>query len=325
MNPQPAPRETVPVLREALAVWLAIAAVAIAVLVTYARLPPSELYNVSEEGLTLGLGRTLVFLNFPIALAAVPLALVAAAILARPAATVAALLVAASAGLVPFVVDQSDLDAKPANAVPAAGVALALVLTLVAARGGLRAASVRLLGDRLRVALAALLLIMAVPWIFAELGFYAPDPILADEPSPGEPLAAVHLGHHHGTDGVLLALFALALSRVPPRLPAQRLAGVISAYVALMLVYGLANAVQDAWLEQVVKRGTTVHAIPSFLIPRLSAAWAILLVVAALVELVWFRRERRAVRAAAGEWESTAVRADERVAPEPPQQAQTPS
>ena len=51
-------------------------------------------------------------------------------------------------------------------------------------------------GDWLRVGLAVLLALIAVPWIFALLGFYAPDPIYADEPSPDEPIAAVHLGGH---------------------------------------------------------------------------------------------------------------------------------
>ena len=58
-------------------------------------------------------------------------------------------------------------------------------------------------------------------------------------------------GHHHGLDGVLLALSALLLSRMQ----VTRLRAVVGAYLALMLAYGLANAVQDAWLEQVVKRG----------------------------------------------------------------------
>jgi hypothetical protein len=285
---------------EALPAWLAFGVAALAVLVTYARLPPSELYNVSEDGLDGGLGRALVFLNFPVALAAVPFALLAAAILRHRAASVAALLVVASAALVPFVVDQGDLDAKPANALPAAGVALALLLTLAAARRrGVRPARTRLRGDPLRILLAALLLVVAVPWVFAELGFYAPDPVLADEPSPDEPLAAVHLGHHHGTDGVLLALAALALSRVPPRLPRSLLASAASGCLAAMLVYGVGNAVQDAWLEQVVKRGTTEHGIPSIVKPEPLEA-AVLLLAAAVVELAWFRRERLGRRSGGG-------------------------
>jgi hypothetical protein len=65
-----------------------------------------------------------------------------------------------------------------------------------------------------------------------------------------------------------------------------------SAYVALMLAYGVANAVQDFWLEQVVKRGWTDHALPSFLRPQLSLGWAAMIASAVAIELVWFRRER---------------------------------
>ncbi len=281
---------------EALAVWFALAVVGLTVLVTYARVPSAELYHVSEHGVTSGLGRALVFLNFPVALAAVPVALIAAAIIRRRAATAVALLVVASAAVVPFVVDQNDLDAKPGNAVPAVGVALALLLTLAAARRGAPLVPRRLPGDPFRAVLAAALVVIAVPWLFAELGFYAPDPILADEPSPGEPVPAVHLGHHHGTDGVLLALTALALTRLTARLPPSRSVSVASSYLALLLVYGVANAAQDAWQEQVVKRGTTAHALPSVLLPRLTVAWGLLLVLAALVEALWLRRERRPSR-----------------------------
>jgi hypothetical protein len=46
-------------------VWAIVAAMAVAVLVTYARLPAGELYNVSHSGLRGGLSRVLVDLNFP--------------------------------------------------------------------------------------------------------------------------------------------------------------------------------------------------------------------------------------------------------------------
>lgn len=281
---------------ELVGVWIGAAACTLAVLVTYSRIEPAELYHVDRAGdLAGGLSRSLTFLNFPVALLAVALAGAGAILLRRRWATAAAALVAASAALVPFVVDQDDLDARPLNAIPALGVAVALALTVVALRTSpLRGAGGALAGDRARVVLAVLLLVAAVPWYFAELGFYAPDPILADEPTPDEPLAAVHLGSHHGTVGVLLALSALALSRVVPRLPRSRPASVLSAYVALMLVYGVANAVQDDWHEQVVKRGTTDVKIPSVLLPGATVAWAVLLLTAAAVEILWFRRERRA-------------------------------
>lgn len=267
-------------------------AAALAVLVTYARLPPAELYHTSDDGLAGGLGRTLVVVNFPIALAAVAILLLCADRAPGLAALGIALCLVV---VVPGVVDQDDLDAKLVNLVPAAGVAIALAVSLfrpsnTVLRG--RAAA----GDRLRLALAAALVVISVPWVFAETGFYAPDPILADErtgPTGAgeETLAAVHLGHHHGTDGVLLGLTALLLSRTLGSLPRRRQA-LASAYLALMLAYGVANAVQDDWLEQVVKRGWTEHALPSFLRPELSVGWAAMLAAAALIELLWFSRER---------------------------------
>ena len=105
----------------------------LAVLVTYSRLGTTELYNVSHEGLAGGLGRALVLLNFPIALVAVALALVAVAALPRSAWLVAGPAIALSA-VVAVAVDQNDLDARWINVVPALGVALALALTVEAAR-----------------------------------------------------------------------------------------------------------------------------------------------------------------------------------------------
>ena len=60
------------------AVWALLFATAAVIVVTYWRLPPEELYNVSEEGLASGLGRALVFLNYPVSLVAIPAAWLAA-------------------------------------------------------------------------------------------------------------------------------------------------------------------------------------------------------------------------------------------------------
>jgi hypothetical protein len=280
-------------------VWILFAAAALAVLVTYARLPPAELYNTSVDGLAGGLGRALVLLNFPTAIAALGVLAVCAPLLSRreaAAAWAAAALCAIVA--VPGVVEQDDLDAKWVNVLPALGVAIAVVLSLRARPVAPR----RLAGDPLRGVAAALLVVLAVPWLFAELGFYAPDPILADElaarPAPDEEtLAAVHLGHHHGTDGVLLALAALLLSRARP-LPAAS-----SWLLAFMLAYGVGNAAQDGWLEQVVKRGWTEHGLPGLLRPSLD--WLALAGGAVLVELLWFRRERRQPRERVSAWKSS--------------------
>jgi hypothetical protein len=54
-----------------------------------------------------------------------------------------------------------------------------------------------------------------------------------------------------------------------------------------MLVYGLANAAQDFWLEQVVKRDWTDERLPTVIRPSLSVEWAVLVTAAAAVYLSW--------------------------------------
>jgi hypothetical protein len=209
-------------------------------------------------------------------------------------ALVAAILCATVAW--PGVVDQADLDAKPANALAAAGTLIALALTVLAlSRGGVGYR--RPFGggwDIARLVLAVLVVLAAIPWIAAELGFYLDDvPALgsvfltgAPRPEPGHPtLTAVHLGHHHGFDGTLLALTAIALSRTVCMLRSGFLRAGYRFYVSLMLVYGLANALQDFWLEQLVKRGATSLEIPTLTVPDASPAWAALLAAALLIHL----------------------------------------
>ena len=105
-------------------------------------------------------------------------------------------------------------------------------------------------------------------------------------PVRDEGLAAVHLGFHHGTAGVLLALAALALSRAP----ATR---ALAAYLSLMLAYGLGNAIQDGWNEQLWKRGTVDQHIESVLRPELSLGWLAILAGAAAIYAFWFRPARQ--------------------------------
>jgi hypothetical protein len=285
-----------PGMREALAIWSLVLVNVVLIAVTYARLPPEDLYNTDVGGLRGGLGRALVEVNFPIALIAVGLLTVAANALyethRRLVAWVSAIAIPLC-GLTAIVVDQGDLDAAPRNMLPAIGVALVGALTVVAVRTAGVHATPGARGDWLRVVLAVLLALIAVPWIFALLGFYAPDPIYADEPSPGEPIAAVHLGGHHGFYGVLIALTGLALSRALPSFRDRRLTAASSAVLALAIAYGVANALQDMTLEQIWKRGTIEWKPPSVVLPSLSWGWLVVLVAAALVELLWFRPERR--------------------------------
>jgi hypothetical protein len=247
---------------------------AIAVLVTYSRIPPEQLYNVSGEGFAGGLSRLLVDLNWPVALFAIA---IVGVLLERGAPRVPAAVAIALCALMPFVVHQSDLDARPVNVLPALGVAIAVALTIIA-RPVLRLAP-RQPWDRLRIVVAAIVVAAGIEWVFAELGFYAGSPFYTRPVPPSEDLAAVHLGHHHGLDGVMFVLAALLLSRVAR-------SGPVRAYVALMFAYGLANAVQDFWSEQLVKRGWLDTRLPSVLLPTVSFAWLLILVSAAALWLI---------------------------------------
>lgn len=276
---------------EAVVVWALLAADAVAVLVVYSVLEPVELYNVSRDGIDGGLSRALVQLNFPLALVAIPLALLALDALPRRAWLAGGPALALCA-LVPLTVDPGDLDARSWNALPALGVALAVGLTVVAARRAGIGFAPRRSGDAVRVGVAAGVVLLSLPWFTAEAGFHLPGGVFQTSELYAEPgeeaAAAVHLGHHHGFAGTWLVLAALLLSR--PHLVGERVRRVFSFLLSLMLTYGAANLVQDFWHEQVVKRGWTETDIPSVLQPEPSAMWALVVGTAALVYALGFAR-----------------------------------
>jgi len=303
-----------PGIREALWGWAIWGVVAGTVFVTYARLPARDFYNVTGTGVWSGAARLLVLTGWPVSLAALALLAVAcdrllAAELDRDArravigvAIVAAVLCATIA--FPGVIKQSDLDAKPVNLLAGAGVLMALGLTLYAwRRTGAGPPAERTRGDRIALWAAVVYALAALPWIFANLGFYVGDipglhalfmskKIL---PEPGHPtLRAVHLGNHEGLDGWLLAVTALILRPCLARMRATRLRSILAGYLALLLCYGVMVSANDGWNEQLVKRGWTSHGLPSVLSPALDYGTAILLVAAVIVYLVAFRVRTRA-------------------------------
>ena len=291
-------------------VWLLFAVVDVAILVTYARLRPEELYHVSGTGFAAGLSRALVYVNFPIGIAALASSIVLFERL--PDRRLRALVVVAAALCAvvfwPGVVDQTNLDAKWANALPGLGVGLTVLLTAYAARKRkLPPFTASTPGDRLRLVVAIGMLMLALPWIAAELGFFLDGvPILgrifltgAIRLAPGqtEIEPAVHHGDHHGLQGTMLVLTALLLSRSLNELR-PRAQTLLRALLALMIVYGLWNVANDDWLEQVVKRGWTNWRVPDVLRPTASVQWAILLVlVAALTAALERRANTRSLRA----------------------------
>jgi hypothetical protein len=280
---------------EALATWALWALAATCVGVTYSRLDPAVTYHVSREGIAGGLSRALTFANFPFALVAIGLVLVAVASLPRTAWWAAAPGIALCA-TIPLFNDQADLDAHWGNAVPALGIAIALALTVAATRRSTGSFAARQPWDVARLVVAALVLLVSLPWIAAELGFHFPgDLFMGEEPrleQDGTVIAAVHLGHHHGEDGALLVLTSLLLSRVV--VPTRGLRGVVQGYVGLMFAYGTVNLVQDAWNEQIVKRGWAETTIPSAIVPSLTPIWAVVAALGILAALAFRREDRHA-------------------------------
>ena len=291
-----------PGLREVYVVWLLFALAAVAVFVTYWRLPPSELWKVTHSGLAGGAGRAFVFLSYSAALAAIA---VVAIVVDRLQDRRAVLLGIASVVLcatvaIPGVQTPNDLDAKWANLPAVVGVAIAASLTVwAAARGRAEEVHTTRAGDLARLGTTLVVLFLATPYIAAELGFFLNGvPLLGwifqtgqlrPEPGGGAAHAAVHHGHHHGLDGFLLAVTALLLSRLLGGIRRHGLRALTAAYLSLMLVYGLANMANDLWTEQVVKRDWTSWQIPDVLSPSLSAAWAAIVACAVVVYLAFWR------------------------------------
>jgi hypothetical protein len=277
---------------EALVTWVLWAAIAACIVVTYSRLDPGATYHVSRGGIVGGLSRALTFVNFPVGLVAIALALVALAALPARAWLAGAPAIALCA-TIPLFNDQANLDAHWGNAVPAVGVAIAAALTAAATLQAGASFASRRPWDAARIVLALVVLVVSLPWIAAELGFHFPGDLFMGEElaqEDGTAIAAVHLGHHHGLDGAILVLTGLLLSRVV--VPERRLRLVVQCYLGLMLAYGAVNGVQDAWNEQLVKRGWTDVAIPSALLPSLTPVWLVVGGLAVLATAA-LRREQR--------------------------------
>src|SRR6266508_1466230 len=118
------------------ATWALVAVFAVSTFVTYTRVPPEKLYNVSRDGVAGGASRVLVYLNFPVAFIAIGILLVCLEILRERRLRLLGLagIALCAVAAVPGVLDQDDLDARAVNVVPALGVAVAVVLTVLYTR-----------------------------------------------------------------------------------------------------------------------------------------------------------------------------------------------
>ena len=259
-------RDTAPGLGEALAVWALFGLDAATILVINAR---ARELQPEQSGVHAGFGtRPLgIFLMHPVAPAAVPLALLTGARLPRDHVASASRLSAFAA------IGAATLVMIPANRRqerPSASLAGATALVTFAA--GVTSAAMNARGsggfapwqrgDRARLALGLGLAGVSLPWLLADAGIYVGDvPLIGrlflsrDRLPAGAPDAAVHLGHHHGLDGALLVWTALALSRQLGSVRTRSIHDPLAIILAVALVYGLGRAAEDAWYEQIVKRG----------------------------------------------------------------------
>jgi hypothetical protein len=260
-------------------IWLMVAATVIATVITYWRLPPELTYDFTKSGIAGGLSRSVTYLGFPVSLIA--LGALATRGRADPIGLIAAALCSTA---LPFA--SSDLVAHAYDLPAVAGVALAAWLTT-------RGPSARPSGlTGARIAVLALLALLALPWLIAMWGLYAQDvPLLghvirARQPTPGDPLhVSVHLGLHEGLYGAQLAAAAVLATL-------RRRTWPVSLLWSLLFVYGLGVALEDGWHEQVVKRGMTTTRLPGVLHPTIGLPWLALLGCAVLVHLAWFGRPR---------------------------------
>jgi hypothetical protein len=269
-------------------IWAFLLIVAAGVFTTYARTPVGELYQTRLGGIRGGVVATVSYFAFPVGLAAIATLPI---VLGRTRRNLLLGWLAAAAILIAFVlwpgsIEEAGIEATPVRAVAAAGGLAALGLSLAGWRSHGRGRMGRERGDRARIVVAAVLGFGALPWIAADfalslnnvpgLGSIFLTDQLASQPSVPGLHQAVHDGHHHGLDGVLLAWAALLVSRTLGHLAHDGRRRLLTIYTGFLLVYGTANAFQDFWTEQIVKRGLTTHEIPIFLAPSLSVPWLVM-------------------------------------------------
>lgn len=291
-------RDAIPL--EIVALWTLFLVVCIEILVAYTRTKPGELIGVPRTGLSVATTDAIGFLAFPTGLVAIGVALVVWDRFPRGAEWVVAgcALALGAVVFVPGVAEAEEVEVtlNPQRVVAAGAVLTLFVLTVRAARRhGVRGLRPRVAGDLPRLVLAAAIVFAALPWFAADLTLsldrvpglsrvFLTD-VLRSEPARVGLNPAVHDGHHHGMDGALLALAAVALSRLVYALRGWR-RGALAGLCGLLFAYGIANALEDFWLEQVVKRGASTYVFPKMLTPRASAAFAWILLAGAAVAVL---------------------------------------
>lgn len=283
---------------DALVLWCLFLAVAVATMVTYARLPAHDLFHVSHPGIDAGIRRSLAFAGFPAAPVAVAVAWLLAEHLTRRVVTSAAVAatVLSSSVFWPGAVDEADPDSRPISVLALIAVVAVIALTVGVARSaGLRRPRLLPHDERMLFAVFGLVFLAEIPWLAALIGvsldhvpvlnrIYLSDSVV-DQPGLPGLHPAVHAGLHHGLCGALLVTSSLWLSRHLQGMRNPNHRRMLAGYLSLLIVYGGANALQDFWLEQVVKRDLVGWQFPYMLQPKPS--WAFLGVLAGAALVYW--------------------------------------
>jgi hypothetical protein len=276
---------------DALALWCLFLAVAVAAMVAYARLPARELYQVSNPGIDAGIRRGLAFAGFPAAPVAVAVVWLLAEHLTRRVVTVAAVAatVLASSVFWPGAVDGTDPDARPISVLALVAVVAVIGLTVGVLRSaGFRRPRLSFHHERASLTIFGFVFLVEIPWLAALIGvsldhvpvlnsMYLSDSFV-DQPGVAGLHPAVHAGLHHGLCGAMLVTSSLWLSRHLYRVGNRTRRRILAGYLSLLVAYSGANALQDFWLEQIVKRDLLGWQFPYMLQPK--ASWAFLGIVA---------------------------------------------
>ena len=284
-----------PGLGEALVVCGTFGTVAAEITAFYAR-PSTVPHARRGTGRAAGLGQALVFLEHPVLPVTPPIAALSLSRLSartRPRALArAACTAAVSIALGARAAKRWDVEYRRTDGLAITAISSTLALTLDAVvHCGIGGMAAKHPEDSILAAFAVITLVVSLPWILADAGIY-----IGDIPLIGRPYLShdqVHLGHHHGIDGSLLVFAALALSRQLPNIRAALVRETLSAYLSFLLVYGAARAAQDAWHEQIFKRGWTTAVLPEVVRGGqliATPAWGLLLAGTALVHARLFRR-----------------------------------
>jgi hypothetical protein len=93
----------------------------------------------------------------------------------------------------------------------------------------------------------------------------------------------------------MLVITALLLSRIVLSRGVLRV--VVRTWLGGLLAYGAVNCVQDAWNEQLVKRGWIDSTIPSALLPSLTPIWLVVVALAAVLAIVLLREDEQSYSA----------------------------